>query len=105
MSGDMDRRTVISVAVALAVLAAIVIGGVALVGGGDGDDTTTSPAPAEAPSGGATPPGAGGLQLPPGIAECVAEQGFDIDPSQLHSVPPQVLNECFSALHQGGGAP
>jgi hypothetical protein len=105
MSGGLDRRTVISGAVALVVLVAIVLGGIALAGGGNGEEATTSPAPAEAPSGGTTPPSADGLQLPPGIAECVADQGFDVAPSELHSVPPQVLNECFQALHQGDGAP
>ena len=97
-------RAVISVALALALaLVALVV--ILAASGGSDEGTTTSPAPSEAPSGGATPPSAGGLQLPPGIPECLADQGFDIDPSELHSVPPQVLNECFEALHQGGGAP
>jgi hypothetical protein len=92
-------------AVSAAALALVALTFAACSGGDDDEEATTSPAPSEAPSGGATPPSAGGLQLPPGIAECVADQGFDIDPSELHSVPPQVLNECFGALHQGGGAP
>jgi len=99
MSGDTDRRTVISVAVVLVALALTLVA----CGGGDDDEPASNPAPSEAPSGGATPPSPGGL--PPGIAECLADQGFDIDPSELHSVPPQVLNECFGALHQGGGVP
>jgi hypothetical protein len=98
-------RAVIAVALALVALALTLA-----ACGGDDDDggTTTSAAPSSGlapPSGSATPPSAGGLQLPPGIAECLADQGFDIEPSELHSVPPQVLDQCFSALHQGGGAP
>jgi hypothetical protein len=73
--------------------------------GGDGDDegATTSAPSSGPPSGSATPPSAGGLQLPPGIAECLADQGYEIEPSELHSVPQQVLGQCFGALHQGGG--
>jgi hypothetical protein len=98
-------RAVIAVALALVALALTLA-----ACGGDDDEggTTTSAAPSSGlapPSGSATPPSAGGLQLPPGIAECLADQGFDIEPSELHSVPPQVLDQCFSALHQGGGGP
>lgn len=93
-------RVVIAVALALAALALIL----AACGGGDDEDPTTSPAPTEAPSGGATPPSPGAL--PPGIAECIADQGFDLEsPDELHSVPEQVLQACFNALHQGGGVP
>jgi hypothetical protein len=101
------RRPRAAIAVALAVLALALM--LAACGGDDDDEgTTTSAAPSSEfppPSGSASPPSAGGLQLPPGIAECLADQGFDIDPSELHSVPPEVLNACFGALHQGGGAP
>jgi hypothetical protein len=73
-------------------------------GGDDDEGTTTTPAPSEAPNGGATPPSAGGL--PPGIAECIADQGLDLEsPDELHSVPDGVLQACFQALHQGGAAP
>jgi len=90
-------RAVIAVALALVALALIL----AACGGGDGEETTTGP-PSQAPSGSTTPsPGA----LPPGIAECLADQGFEIEPAELHSVPPQVLQACFQALHQGGGVP
>jgi hypothetical protein len=113
MSGDVDRRTAISVAVALVAVIAIIVVGIAVAGGGGDDgESSTSPAPAEAPGGGVTPPSAGGLQLPPGIAECLADQGVDIPEGAdlnelLHggAVPPQVLNACFQALHQGGGVP
>jgi hypothetical protein len=99
------RRLAVVVVVALALVVGLTLVVVVAAGGGGDEEATTTPAPAEAPSGAATPPSAGGLQLPPGIAECLADQGFDVDPSELHSVPPQVLNECFQALHQGGGAP
>ena len=112
MSGDLDRRTVIAVAVALVLLIAIVVAAIALAGGGGGEEPSPKPPPAAVPSddattpGVATPPSAGGLQLPPGIAECLADQGVRIDsPAELHSVPPQLLSACFEALHQGGGAP
>jgi hypothetical protein len=90
---------VIAVALALVALALIL----AACGGEDDEGTTTNTAPSEAPAGGAAPPGLG--VLPPGIAECLADQGFDVEPADLHSVPPQVLNACFQALHQGGGVP
>jgi hypothetical protein len=111
MSGDMDRRTAISVAVALVAVIAIVVVAIAVAGGGDDGESTTSPAPAAAPSDGAIPPDVSS-QLPPGIAECLADQGVEIPEGAslqeiFHggAVPPQVLNECFSALHQGGGGP
>lgn len=93
-------RTVISVAVALVVVLAIVVGGLAIAGD-DGEEATTG-SPPPAPSGsGAPSQGA----LPPGIAECLAERGFEIEsPDELHSAAPQeVIDECFNALHQGGG--
>ena len=101
-------RRLISVALTLVALALVL----AACGGDDDGETTTIPGPSEAPSGGAAPPSggaappsAGGLQLPPGIAECLAEQGYEVEPSELHSVPQRALQVCFNALHQGGGAP
>ena len=88
----------------------LVVLGVAACGGDDDGETTTSPAttapaPPEDPSGGAAPPSGGGMQLPPGIEECLADKGYQNEPSELHSVPQEVLSECFEALHGGGGAP
>jgi len=113
MSGDIDRRTAISVTVALlAVIAIVVVVGIAVAGGG-GDDGESSrrPAPAAAPSDGAAPPGVAS-QLPPGFAECLADQGVDLPEGAglneiFHggAVPPEVVNQCFGRLHQGGGAP
>ena len=101
MSEQKRLRTVISVALLIA-LVAIVVGGIALAGGGD-EESTTSP-PSEAPGAGAAPSQGA---LPPQITECLADQGFDLEsPDELHSAVPQdVINECFNALHQGGGAP
>ena len=111
MSGDVDRRTAIGVAVALVAVIAIVVGIAVAGGGGDDGKSSTSPAPAAAPSDSAIPPDVAS-QLPPGIAECLADQGVDIpddaSPQEIFhggAVPPEVLNECFGALHQGGGAP
>ncbi|GEM_PF-6655989 len=76
--------------------------------GDDDEQATTSPtsvAPVEAPSEGSTPPGDPGA-LPPEFVECMAKQGYEIKSSaDIHSVPQQVLQECFGSLHQGGGAP
>jgi hypothetical protein len=111
VSGDIDRRTAISVAVALLAVIAIVVVGIAVAGGGGDDgESSTSPPPAAAPGDGAAPPGAS--QLPPGFAECLADQGVDIpEGASLNeifhggAVPPEVVNQCFERLHQGGGAP
>jgi hypothetical protein len=59
---------------------------------------------AEAPGEGATPSSPGAL--PPEFLECMADQGFEVSSADdIHSAPPQVVQECFGALHQGGGAP
>jgi len=74
-----------------------IVAGLALAGcgGGDDDETTTAPPPRPAPSGG-TPPSSGPGALPPGFAECMAKQGYEIKSSaDIHSAPPQVLQECF----------
>jgi hypothetical protein len=97
-------RTLIAASATLIVLAAIVLGGLALAGSGD-DDTTENPAPRdaiEAPTETATPPsGAGGL--PPQFVQCMADQGYAIEsPDDIHTAPPQVLQACFGSLHGGG---
>jgi hypothetical protein len=93
-------RAVMAVALALVALALIF----AACGGGDDEEASPSPAPREAPNGGATPPSPSAL--PPALLECFAEKGYEIaSPNELHSAPPQVVQECFGALHQGGGAP
>jgi hypothetical protein len=93
------RRAVAALAVALVALALLLA-----ACGGDDEEPATSPPPAEAPGGGAAQPSLGAL--PPGIAECLADQGVVLEsPDDLHSAPQEVLNACFNALHQGGGAP
>jgi hypothetical protein len=69
--------------------------------GGDDEKATTNPAPSEPPSKGTTSPGTGGL--PPQLVKCYADKGYEVDsPTDIHSAPPQVVQECFAALHQGG---
>jgi hypothetical protein len=112
MSGDVDRRTAILVAMALVAVIAMVVVGIAVAGGGGDDgESSTSAAPAAAPSDAAAPPGVAS-QLPPGFAECLADQGVAIPEGAglnevFHggAVPPEVLNQCFQRLHQGGGTP
>lgn len=78
---------------------------VAACGGGDDEEaSTTPPPPGEAPNQSAPAPGGPG-SLPPEFFECAADQGFEIEPSEIHSLPPQVLQTCFGALHGGGGTP
>jgi hypothetical protein len=93
-------RALIPLALTLVALALAACGG-----DGDGDgDATTSPAPSEAPSGGTTAPSPG--QLPPQLVECFAKRGYKVEsPADVHSAPPEVAQECFGALHEGGGAP
>jgi hypothetical protein len=112
MSEMRRPRVLLSVALSLVAVIAIVVVGIAVAGGGgDDEESRTSPAPAAAPSDGAVPPGVAS-QLPPGFAECLADQGVDIpegaDLNEIFhggAVPPEVVGQCFNALHQGGGAP
>jgi hypothetical protein len=85
-------RAVIALALALPALTAC---------GGDEEQTTATPAPTKTPARSAPPsPGA----LPPEFIECMAERGFEVESAdEIHSAPPQVLQECFASLHQGGG--
>ena len=99
-------RAVIAIPLALVVLVAIVLAGIAVAGGDS--ETTTNPAPrdgVEAPTE-ATPSSGDPGSLPPEFVKCMATQGFDVDsPDDIHSAPPQVLQTCFGTLHQGGGTP
>jgi hypothetical protein len=91
---------VVALALALVVLALVL----ASCGGSDDQEATTTPAPSEAPSERATPPSAGAL--PRQLVECYARRGYKIEsPAEIHSAAPQVIQECFAALHQGGGSP
>jgi hypothetical protein len=92
-------RNVIALALAVVALA------LALVAcGGEDEETSTGASPAEAPSGAPGAPSAGAL--PPALVDCFADRGFELQsPTEIHSAPPQVVQECFGILHQGGGAP
>ena len=84
------------------ILACLILGSC----GGDDGAPTPSPAPdrgAETPP--ETTPAPGGTgSLPPAFVECMADQGYTIEsPDAIHSAPPQALQACFGALHQGGG--
>jgi hypothetical protein len=96
------RRVGALTAVALTVVALALM--LAACGGGDDGEASTSPAPSEAPNESTTPQNPGGL--PPELVECFADKGFDVEsPADVHSAPPEVVQECFAALHGGGGAP
>ena len=100
-------RAVIAVPLALVVLVAIVLAGIAVAGGGD--ETTTNPAPrdgVQAPAETTTPSPGDPSSLPPAFVKCMADQGFAVESTEdIHAAPPQVLQSCFGTLHQGGGTP
>jgi hypothetical protein len=88
-----------TVIAAVLALIAIVVGGMALVGG-DGENTSTNPASNESATDNAPPPSAPG-GLPPQFVECMAQQGYDIDSlDEMHSAPPQALQACVGSLHK-----
>ena len=98
------RRPATAIALALALVAVAVA--LAAGGGGDDEEKKATPPPSEAPldggGGGGAPPTESG-QLPPEFLECMADKGYRIEsPAEMHSAPPEVLQECFGALHQGG---
>ena len=96
----MTRRVVIAVALALVALAFML----AACGGDDDGEAGTTPAPSEAPRESTTPASPGGL--PPELVECYADKGYDVQsPADIHSAPPEVVQECFQSLHGGGGGP
>lgn len=111
-------KAVLSVAVALVVLVAIVVGGIAIAGSSGDDEgenatpATTSPR-SDPPGGSAAPPsGLGGF--PPQFLQCLEDRGVDVeglegqDPNEIFhggAVPPEVLSACFGVLHGGSGAP
>jgi hypothetical protein len=98
------RRRPLPSAIAIAVVLAPLV---AACGGGDDgdDDKATDPPASQTPFGGgdSTPPATPG-RLPPEFVKCMADRGIDVKSSaDIHSAPPQVLQACFGALHQGGG--
>jgi hypothetical protein len=92
-------RAIIAIGLSLVALTVML----AACGGDDDGEANPSPPPSEAPSETTTPSAPGGL--PPELVECYADKGYDIQsPADIHSAPPEVVQECFQALH-GGGAP
>ena len=73
--------------------AAVVMLASALTACGGSDD-------GEAPGGNTRPTNP--AALPPEFMECLADEGFDVEPNEVHSVPQQVLQTCFGSLHAGG---
>jgi hypothetical protein len=93
-------RALIALAIALVALALTL----AACGGSDNGERNTNPAPSGAPSEGGTSPSPGAL--PPELVKCYADKGYKIEsPAEIHSAPPEVVQECFAVLHQGGGSP
>jgi hypothetical protein len=96
------RRLRAVIALGLAVVALALM--LAACGGDDDGEPNTSPAPSETPSESTTPPSPGGL--PPELVECYADKGYDVEsPADIHSAPPEVVQECFQSLHGGGAGP
>ena len=97
----MSPRRLTPVIAVLVALAPIVAG---CSSGDDGDEEAT-PTPTQTPFGdGRDAPPASPGQLPPEFMRCMADQGYDVESSaDVHSAPPQVLQACFTALHEGGG--
>jgi hypothetical protein len=89
-------------------IGAVVIGLALSSCGGDDGKATAEPTPSdgiETPSE-STPTPSAPSGLPPEFLKCMADQGYDISSSDdIHSAPPQVLQDCFESFHQGGGAP
>jgi hypothetical protein len=43
--------------------------------------------------------------LPSSLIECFADEGFDIEsPNDIHTAPQEVVEACFTALHQDQGS-
>ena len=98
-------RTVIAAPLALIILVAIVLGGIALGRNGGEDGTTTRERrdAVETPTDTATPPPGAPGAMPPAFVKCMADRGFAVEsPQEIHSAPPEVLQDCFGALHGGG---
>jgi hypothetical protein len=67
--------------------------------GDDDDEATKQPAPSGARSGDSTSPTPSAL--PPELLECFAKRGYKLQsPAEIHSAPPEVVQECFGLLHQ-----
>jgi len=88
----------------VSLLLALVALGIAGCGGGDGDEAPRDRVEAR----GATTPDTTSApdSLPPEFVKCMADRGYEIKSSaDIHSAPPKIVQACFEAVHQGGGAP
>jgi hypothetical protein len=46
---------------------------------------------------------AGHERAPPEFLDCIADQGYELSPTDdIHAAPPEILQTCFESLHQGG---
>jgi hypothetical protein len=89
------RRSRRLLTILIAVLLALAV---TACGGGDETGTTSAPA-SQSPLGGGTAPSAT-RQLPPAFVQCMADQGYDVQPSDdIHSLPPEALQQCFGTVH------
>jgi hypothetical protein len=67
--------------------------------GGKNQEATTTPTPSATRS--ETTPGPSAL--PPEFLDCMADQGYELSPTDdIHAAPPETLQTCFESLHQGG---
>jgi hypothetical protein len=81
----------------------IVMIGLFVAGCGGGDDSATAEPAPETATPSSTPSVSG---LPPEFVACMAEQGYAIESADdVHAAPQAVLQVCFGALHESGGAP
>jgi hypothetical protein len=97
------RKTLKKQKLALLLLALAALG-IAGCGGGNGDDRPRDGV--EAP--GETTRDTTGApdSLPPEFIKCMAKRGYQIESAaDIHSAPANVVQACFEAVHQGGGAP
>lgn len=74
--------------------------GLAGCGGGDGDEGPRErvDAPRETTRNTTSAPDS----LPPEFVKCMADRGYAIESAaDTHSAPPEVVQACFEAVHQG----
>lgn len=86
-----------------AVRVAGALGALALTLAACSDDDEAPSETTAPPSETTAPPNVGAL--PPSLVECFADAGFDVESGDdIHTAPPDVVEECFDELHEGGGS-